>query len=341
MKRLIIFLTVVLLTSLQGCEPADHNTQFKEVLVQGRTMGTTYTVKVFVNAQQHNQQGLFNDIETLLKAVNQSMSTYIPDSEINQFNRTSANQPFLMSEDFRRVTLESIRLGKTTQTLDVTMGPLIDLWGFGPDNRPETIPSEETISLIKQRIGVDKLIVEDHYLSKTVDGLEISYSATAKGFGIDKIAEYLNANSINNYMVEIGGEIRTSGSKPDNKPWVLAIEQPSDNTNERKIHRVIHVNDMAMATSGDYRIFYEMNNVHYSHLIHPKTGKPIVQDLVSVTVLHPSAMTADGLATAITVMGTEQAKRFAEANQLAVYLIRKTENGFETYASKEFEPFLQ
>jgi thiamine biosynthesis lipoprotein len=345
MKRVVILLNVLLLTillsMLQGCEPASDNTQLQQVLVQGRTMGTTYTVKVFVPAQKKNQLTLFSDIETLLKAVNQSMSTYIPDSEINQFNRIPSEQPFLMSEDFRRVTLESIALGKMTETLDVTMGPLIDLWGFGPDNRPETIPSEETITVMKQRIGIDKLIVQDNYLSKTVEGLEISYSATAKGFGIDKIAEYLVKNSLTDFMVEIGGEIRTSGSKPGDQPWVLAIEQPSDVGSERKVHKAIFVNEMAMATSGDYRIFYEVEGIHYSHLIHPKTGKPILQDLVSVTVLHPSAMTADGLATAITVMGTEEAKRFAELNQLAVYLISKTENGLVTYASKEFEPFLQ
>ena len=340
MKRIFYPFILLLALLLIGCDQASEESKLREVLLQGKTMGTTFTVKVFVPEQQVSKLSLYSDVTDLLKDVNQSLSTYIPDSEINQFNRFPAAQAFTMSEDFRRVTVESIRLGLSTKTLDVTMGPLIDVWGFGPDNRPETVPSEETIREIQKRIGVDKLLVQGNDLSKSVDGLEVSYSATAKGYGIDKIAEYLDSLSLNNYMVEIGGEIRTSGYKPDNSPWVLAIEQPDAPPGERKIHKIIRVTDMSMATSGDYRIFYEIGGVHYSHLIHPLTGKPIEQDLVSVTVLHESAMTADGLATAINVMGTKEAIQYIESNNLAVYLISKTENGLETYASKAFQKYL-
>lgn len=340
MKRIYYFAFFLILLTLVGCDQATKETKMQEVLLQGKTMGTTFTIKVFVPEQRVQELSLFSDVTSLLKDVNQSMSTYIPDSEINQFNRLAAHQNFRISEDFRRVTAESIRLGLSTKTLDVTMGPLIDLWGFGPDNRPETIPSDEVIAEIKQHIGVDKLKLSEQGLMKTVEGLEISYSATAKGFGIDKVAEYLDSLSLTNYMVEIGGEIRTSGHKPNNVPWVLAIEQPDSEPDTREFHKLIRVNDIAMATSGDYRIFYDVDGVHYSHLIHPETGKPVRQDLVSVTVLHASAMTADGLATALTVMGTEQAKQYAEQHNLAVYLISKTPKGLETYASNAFKPYL-
>lgn len=340
MKRIYYFAFFLILLSLVGCDQATKETKMQEVLLQGKTMGTTFTIKVFVPEQRVQELSLFSDVTSLLKDVNQSMSTYIPDSEINQFNRLAAHQNFPISEDFRRVTAESIRLGLSTKTLDVTMGPLIDLWGFGPDNRPESIPSDEVIAEIKQHMGVDKLKLSEHGLTKTVEGLEISYSATAKGFGIDKVAEYLDSLSLTNYMVEIGGEIRTSGHKPNNVPWVLAIEQPDSEPGTREFHKLIRVNDIAMATSGDYRIFYDVDGVHYSHLIHPETGKPVRQDLVSVTVLHASAMTADGLATALTIMGTEQAKQYAEQHNLAVYLISKTPKGLETYASNAFKPYL-
>lgn len=340
MKRFFKLLTLLIFLTLLGCEKTSEQTDVQEVLLQGKTMGTTYTIKVFVPKQRVQELSLFSDVQKLLDDVNQSMSTYIPDSEINQFNRLAKDTVFPMSDDFRRVTAESIRLGQSTGTLDVTMGPLIDLWGFGTDNRPENIPSEETIVSIQQNIGVDKLKLDEYGLTKLIDGLEISYSSTAKGFGIDKVAEYLDSLSLTNYMVEIGGEIRTSGSKPGSKPWVLAIEQPDSTPTERKMHRAILVNDVAMATSGDYRIFYEIGGVHYSHLIHPKTGKPIVQDLISVTVLHPSAMTADGLATALNVMGTEAAKQYAKEHNIAVYLMSKTEAGIVTYASEAFKPYL-
>lgn len=340
MKRFLYSVLFLLMVFLVGCDQAPNKPKMQEVLLQGKTMGTTFTIKVFVPEEKVTELSLFSDVSKILKDVNQSMSTYIPDSEINQFNRMPAGKNFIISEDFRRVTAESIRLGLSTGTLDVTMGPLIDLWGFGPDNRPETIPADDLIAEIKQYIGVDKLKLSTEGLMKTVDGLEISYSATAKGFGIDKVAEYLDALSLTNYMVEIGGEIRTSGNKPDHSPWVLAIEQPDAAPGTREFHKLIRVNDIAMATSGDYRIFYDVDGVHYSHLIHPETGKPVRQDLVSVTVLHSSAMTADGLATALTVMGTEKAKRYAEQHNLPVYLISKTAEGLVTYASTAFQPYL-
>jgi len=340
MKRFLYSVLFLLMAFLVGCDQAPSKPKMQEVLLQGKTMGTTFTIKVFVPEEKVTELSLFSDVTEILKDVNQSMSTYIPDSEINQFNRLPAGQNFTISEDFRRVTAESIRLGQSTGTLDVTMGPLIDLWGFGPDNRPETIPSDDLIAEIKQLIGVDKLSLTSEGLMKKVDGLEISYSATAKGFGIDKVAEYLDSLSLTNYMVEIGGEIRTSGHKPNHSPWVLAIEQPDADPGTREFHKLIRVNDIAMATSGDYRIFYDVDGVHYSHLIHPQTGKPVRQDLVSVTVLHSSAMTADGLATALTVMGTEQAMQYAEQHNLAVYLISKSPEGLVTQSSSAFEPYL-
>lgn len=328
----------ILLAFLAACSPKKEANE--EVLLQGKTMGTTFSIKIYAEKEQLQQLNLLESVNALLVDVNQSMSTYIADSEINQFNRLPANTEVAMSEDFRRVTAESIRLGKSTGTLDVTMGPLIDLWGFGPDKRPTKLPSDELINSIQSQIGVGKLSLTEQGLSKSVDKLALSYSAIAKGFGIDKVAEFLESKGLTSYMVEIGGEIRVGKAKPNGEPWRLAIEQPDAPLGERKVHKILSLTEQSMATSGDYRIFFEMDGVHYSHLINPETGKPILRDLVSVTVIHPSAMTADGLATALTVMGTERALAYAEQHNLPVYLISKTETGLVSRYSNAFTPYL-
>jgi thiamine biosynthesis lipoprotein len=214
------------------------------------------------------------------------------------------------------------------------------LWGFGPDKKPTKRPSDEALAAMVAKIGVDKLELTDAGLMKTIDGLELSFSATAKGYGIDKVAQVIESHGFTNYMVEIGGELRVSGIKPNNITWKIAIEQPDAEPGVRKVHKVIEPGTNGIATSGDYRIFYEMDGVTYSHLIDPVTGMPSRHDLVSVTVLHPSAMTADGLATAITVMGMEKAQKYAEEHDLPVYLIGKSDNGLVTYSSPAFKPYL-
>ncbi len=339
-NAILSFVLLTCVMMLSGCDNAPSAAQEQELLLHGKTMGTTYNIKLYAPADKLASLTLHDDIETALKAVNQSMSTYIPDSEINQFNRLGANEVMPISADFRTVVAESIRLGFATKTLDVTMGPLIDLWGFGPDKRPTQRPSQQDLDSMIANIGVDKLSLNEQGLSKSVDGLELSFSATAKGFGIDKVAELLEQQGVANYMVEIGGEMRIAGHKPNDKAWVIAIEQPDAPMGERRIHRKLEPGSMGVATSGDYRIFYEMDGEIYTHLIDPQTGMPIKHDLVSVTVLHPSAMTADGLATALTVMGTERAKAYAEANNLPVYLISKTADGLKTYSSPAFAPYL-
>ncbi|CCQ09418.1 Thiamin biosynthesis lipoprotein ApbE [Pseudoalteromonas luteoviolacea B = ATCC 29581] len=333
---LSVFFTLVLF-GLAGCQPSPSNTMLE---MHGKTMGTTYNIKLFLGETAITQGDLQAKVDAALIAVNQSMSTYIPDSEINQFNALAANIQMPISQDFRIVVEESIRIGQSAKTLDVTMGPLIDLWGFGPDKRPAHRPSDEQLSQMIAKIGVDKLTLTTDGLSKSVDGLRLSFSAIAKGYGIDRVAQLIEQHGITNYMVEIGGELRVSGRKADNEPWRIAIEQPDAPAGQRQVHRVLEPGNNGIATSGDYRIFYEMDGEIYTHLIDPQTGMPIKHDLVSVTVLHPSAMTADGLATALTVMGMERAKEYAEINQLPVYLMSKTPSGIETWSSSAFKPYL-
>ncbi|KGJ98895.1 FAD:protein FMN transferase [Pseudoalteromonas sp. ND6B] len=329
---LFLIISTLLIT---GCGNSQHN---EEAYLEGKTMGTTYHIKFY--ADQVDPQAVQAEIDAVLVDINQSMSTYIEESEINTFNRLDANQVMPISDDFRAVIAESIRIGDSTKTLDVTMGPLIDLWGFGPDKKPTKRPTDEALANMVSNIGIDKLVLNEQGLAKTVADLELSFSATAKGYGIDKVAELLQSKGITDYMVEIGGELRIAGTKPDNQAWRIAIEQPDANPGERKVHRVLTPGNNGIATSGDYRIFYTMDGETYTHLIDPMTGMPIKHDLVSVTVLHPSAMTADGLATALTVMGMEKAQRYAQQHDLPVYLIAKSAQGLVTYSSPAFKPYL-
>lgn len=339
MNRMSIVLTVSLGLFLVGCDNASHE-PVKPLTLHGQTMGTTYNVKVFTQGKQVEGVELQQKIDDTLIAVNASMSPWVENSEINRFNGLKANEVMEISDDFRVVIAESIRLGRSTKTLDVTMGPLIDLWGFGPDKRPTKRPGKAQLDDMRAHIGVDKLVLNEQGLAKTQNGLELSFSATAKGYGIDKVALLLEQQGFRNYMVEIGGELRVAGTKANNKPWVIAIEQPDAPMGQRQMHKAIEPGNNGIATSGDYRIFYEMDGETFTHLIDPMTGMPVKHELVSVTVLHPSAMTADGLATALTVMGTERAKAYAQQHDLAVYLISKSDDGLVTYASERFKPYL-
>jgi len=334
-KGVVALFLIISTLLITGCGNSQHN---EEAYLEGKTMGTTYHIKFY--AEQVDPQAIQAEIDAVLVDINQSMSTYIEDSEINTFNRLDANEVMPISDDFRAVISESMRIGNSTKTLDVTMGPLIDLWGFGPDKKPTKRPTDEALANMVSNIGIDKLVLNEQGLAKTVADLELSFSATAKGYGIDKVAELLQSKGITDYMVEIGGELRIAGTKPDNQAWRIAIEQPDANPGERKVHRVLTPGNNGIATSGDYRIFYTMDGETYTHLIDPMSGMPIKHDLVSVTVLHPSAMTADGLATALTVMGMEKAQRYAQQHDLPVYLIAKSAQGLVTYSSPAFKPYL-
>jgi thiamine biosynthesis lipoprotein len=268
------------------------------------------------------------------------MSTYIADSELSKFNRSTSLEPVKVSTGLARVVKEAMRLGELSNgALDVTVGPLVNLWGFGPEYRPETVPSDELLSTTKASIGLDKLTFENGLLAKKIPGLYVDLSTIAKGYGVDLIAEFIETHGINNYLVEIGGEMRLKGFKHTGELWHVAIEKPL--STERAVHQIIVPKDNAVATSGDYRIYFEADGQRFSHIIDPKTGKPINHKLVSVTVIHPSSMTAEGLSTAMMVMGEEKALAFAEKNDLAVYIIVKTEHGFVEQSTVKFMQYLK
>lgn len=323
-------LAVVVTLCVCGCS----SPQPELVHLQGQTMGTTYNIK-FPAMSGINSQLVKEKVDARLIAVNKLMSTYDPTSELSRFNQSRFDSAFTVSSETLKVIKEAVRLNALSEGyLDVSVGPLVNLWGFGPTLRPEFVPTQAEIDAIRPYVGLDKLIVEYDALRKLHPQLYIDLSTIAKGYGVDVVADLIEANGINNYLVEIGGEMRVKGEKAEGAPWIIAIEKPL--SNERAIQKLIAIGNNAIATSGDYRLYFEQDGVRYSHLINPKTGHPIAHNTVAVSVIHPSSMTADGLATAFNVMDYQRAVRIAEENNLAVLIITKEGDAFHEYSSPAF-----
>ncbi|WP_425557060.1 FAD:protein FMN transferase [Ferrimonas gelatinilytica] len=324
------------LVVLSGCAP-----QPKVQSISGRTMGTSYHISWVSAAQPEQPQLLQAAVDTRLEQINASMSNWRPDSLISQFNGHRFDTPMQLDDDFIAVLRESQRLYRLTDgALDITVSPLVDLWGFGPEGRITHAPTAESIAEARAHTGMHHLHLDGNLVHKSLPTLTLNLSAVAKGYGVDAVADLLEARGIDSYLVEIGGELRLRGRKPDGRRWRIAIEQPDDEG--RSVAQIIEPGNMAVATSGDYRNFFEEEGERFSHLIDPRTGAPITNRLASVTVLAPSSMTADGLATAFSVMGSEASLALAEQESLPVMLIEKgLEGEFAVRYSSAFTPYLQ
>ena len=321
---------VLVIIALYGCSNKP------EVLtISGTKMGTSYHITVI--ADQLPPDDLEQQIEQLLAKVDNSMSTYKKDSEISQFNRLPVGQTMAISQDFAEVVKISRQIWQLSNgAFDPTIGPLVDLWGFGPDERHESIPSSKTIELTKAQIGFDSVVLDEYKLSKT-KAVSIDLSAVAKGYAVDRVADLLEMLALPDYLVEIGGEIRVSGFNADGVAWRIAMEQPQLFA---EVDRVINITDIAVATSGDYRNYFEKDGVRYSHTIDPVTGRPIVHNLASVTVLTQSCAEADAWATAFSVLGVEQSLKLARQLDIAAYMLVRQNEQFVPRTSEAFNLFL-
>ncbi|MBD1226074.1 FAD:protein FMN transferase [Xenorhabdus griffiniae] len=315
----------------------------KQQNLNGQTMGTYYSVKYVADSSTPAPENLQKEIDRLLEEVNDQMSTYRPNSELSRFNQSrEVNKPFPVSAATAKVVKEAIRINKLTEgALDVTVGPLVNLWGFGPEGRITKAPTDEELAMRRTWTGIDNLSVEGNNLVKSIPELYVDLSSIAKGYGVDVVAEYLESQNIKNYMVDIGGEVRTSGSNGKGNPWRIAIEKPSDSGMAQSAQEIIEPGNMSVATSGDYRNYFEQNGVRYSHTINPKTGKPITHNLVSITVIAPTCMSADGFSTGLDVLGPEKGMEVAEKLNIPVFMIVKTKDGFEERYNTAFKAYLQ
>lgn len=288
--------------------------------LSGSTMGTTWSVQ-FIASPDSETAELRQDIEAALETVNAQMSTYREDSDLSRFNRSDAGDRVELPADFARVLETALELAEQTGgAYDPTVGPLVNLWGFGPDGPRSEPPPESDIEAARGRVGWQKLDYEPDSGGLTQPGgVYLDFSSIAKGYGSDLMAEVLERRGIGDYLVQIGGDMRIRGHRADGERWRIAVERPAEG--ERSIHSVIQPGDQAMATSGSYRNFFRDREKTFSHTIDPRTGYPIPEDLVSVTVLADSAKQADALATAINVLGPDDGYAFARQRELAVLLL--------------------
>lgn len=329
MKSGLLLLTISMGLLLTACQPAEP------ILLSGNTMGTTYSVKIIdpVDGDQLAQQ-----IETRLLEINDLMSTYLPNSEISRINRLVVGDSLPISkENMAMLALSQMLYEQSGGKFDVTIGPLVALWGFGPDPIQTAVPPEDEIAAALALLGIHALEVNDAVLTKSKPVM-IDFSAIAKGYGVDELARLVEEAGAANYLVEIGGELRAKGVNQSGLVWRIGIEKPD--VRERVPFTSVPLNNLAMATSGDYRNYFEVDGVRYSHTIDPTTGYPIRHNVVSVTVLAETTTLADGYATAIDVMGAEAGLELANRHNLSVFVILRSGSDFTTRTSNAFDEYM-
>ncbi|MCH8542749.1 MAG: FAD:protein FMN transferase [Alcanivorax sp.] len=312
--------------------------------LSGPTMGTVWQVQVAGVPSGTSLEQLQSDIEALLDMVNRQMSTYIDDSDLSRFNQAEAGTWQRIPPDFAKVMSSSLHLAEISDgAFDPTIGPLVNLWGFGPEGRRHRAPDAEAIAEARRRVGWQRLETRDDGREIRQPGeLYLDLSAIAKGYAVDRLGEYLDARGVEAWLVDIGGDMRARGVKPDGSRWRIAVERPS--AGARQIHSVVEPGDKAMATSGDYRNYFRDGGRQFSHTIDPRTAEPVSHELASVTVIHDNCMEADGYATLLTVLGPEEGLAFATAHDLAVLLIARDPSqegeAFSEYMTDAFRRYL-
>lgn len=311
--------------------------------IGGSTMGTVYTVKFAKLPPALGRADLQALVEAELATVNAVMSTYDPDAEISRFNRHQERDWFAVSPELAKVVAQSAAIHDSSgAAFDVTVGPLVETWGFGATGPRDRPPTQSEISAALARLGMDALQVrvDPPAMRKKRGDVEIDLSAIAKGYAVDRVARTLEAAGVTNYLVEIGGELRTAGRRNDGGMWRVGIEQPATGT--RSVQRAVPMAiDGAIATSGDYRNFFEIDGRRYAHLLDPRTGRPVEHRLASVTVIAADCATADGWATALSVLGADQGYDLAAKEGLAALFIERRGEAFVERATPAFDHWLE
>ncbi len=298
----------------------------KHPILVGGTMGTSYsvTLKGYVPRAAINK--LSRQIEAELEEINQQMSTWDEKSEISRFNQSDESGPFQISEAFAAVIVRALELSESTGgAFDPTLNPLLNLWGFGSEGGEREVPSEADIAAAMTKTGADKTWLDKtSSLWKASPEVQLALGAIAKGYGVDAIGHLLDRDGQENWFAEIGGEVVVSGLNPEGKPWRIGIQYPSSNPMDDKLQGIVNLTEGAVATSGDYRNYIQQDGALYSHILDPRSGRAVLSDTASVTVVAPNCMDADGMATALFVMGAEEGLAWVEDQPEveAMFLVR-------------------
>ena len=329
------FLLLLAVLSLSACNPNTSDRQLTEF--SGLTMGTSWSVKV-VDLPGTIQQSTINEsINKTLVTISRSMSTYDADSELSRFNASPDTDWVTASDALVEVLGAANEVSRLTGgAFDVTVGPVVNMWGFGPSGIRSEAPLESEIESVRALTGYSNMEVRrtPAAIRKLLPGLYVDLSSIAKGYAVDRIADFLEQQGIKDYLVEIGGELRAKGHNERATSWRVGIERPS--ATERAVYQAIEIDGAGLATSGDYRNYFEQDGQRYSHIINPVSARPVTHRLASVTVVTASAMRADALATALMVLGPEDGYALAEREGIAAFFIVKADKGFTDKASSAF-----
>jgi FAD:protein FMN transferase len=336
---IVLLLMVAIVYLYRQNQKLDFQVSTQEVtsklVLSGNTMGTTYRI-VYLDAQNRNFQG---SVDSLLLVFNQSLSTYIQNSELSRFNQGDS---LIFESPFMFPVLESSKeiFELTNGAFDPTVGPLVNLWGFGPEG-PQ-LKDSVNINILLNLVDFNAIAFDNVQVKKLKPKMYLDFSAIAKGYGVDIVAEFLEAKGIDNMLVEIGGELVAKGTNENGELWKVGVSKPEELTKPDELYSIIALGNKAMATSGNYRNYYEAGGMRISHTIDPATGRPVKHGLLSATVVAENCMKADALATALMVMGTEKAIELQSKNpDFQIFLIYNDENGqMKSFASEGIIPFL-
>ncbi len=331
----IAFFNTVILFCLYS---TNHASQIgKQYTISGKTMGTYYTIKLISN-KAVSVSSLKQKVDMRLKEVNKKLSMYDTESELSEFNQIEVGTPFNISSDFFTIILSAEKLYHLTQgSWDGTVKPLVDLWGFGIKKRKNIIPDSQQINTALLNTGFNHIQIKQPRVILKLKAITLDLGSIAKGYGVDTIADLLSTSRIKHFLVEIGGELRASGKNKKGKNWSVGISKPDKFFANQDLYKIIQLKNSAIATSGNYRNFFELNGKTYSHIIHPKTGFPVDNNIVSASVVSKACTFADGLATALMVMDIQ--KGLSLVNQIEgteCLIIQKNGEKFTGHYSKNF-----
>lgn len=333
--RIPALLVIATVIALNGCSRGDWH-------LTGATMGTTYSVKIVAPEAGTASDALHEQIEAELTRINALMSTYVADSQLSRFNRSESVDWFEVDASVVDVVDAAQRTSALSDgAFDATVGPVVELWGFGAAGSRESAPTPAEIDAALAKVGFEAVSTrrEPPALRKLLPAVAIDLSALAKGYAVDRIDWILDSSGFTRYMIEVGGEVKTRGLNARDEPWQIAVERPVATT--RDVYAVIGLSGEAIATSGDYRNFFEVDGRRYSHTMNPRTGRPVEHDLASVTVVDSSAMEADAMATALLVMGPEKGMRLANERRIAALFLIRAGDDFIARHSQAFEPYIE
>lgn len=314
----------------------------KQAAISGRTMGTVYHITVVTGIWMDTGR-LKKAVEKRLAAINNSMSTYMPTSEISRFNalQESGNGIDASSDFLSVINTARIIYDLTDGAWDGTVWPLVKLWGFNRTEVQQSVPDANQIDAALACVGFDGITVVDGRVIKQDPCILLDLASIAKGYGVDQVAGLLKQKGVNDFIVEIGGEVYAAGVKKNGKKWRVGLNVPEDSARLNAVRKAVAVSDMAVATSGDYRNYFMVDGKKYSHVLDPVTGYPVDNNVVSVTVIADSCVMADGLATALMVMGPTRGVSLADSLEKTECLItvRPAGGEFVDYASKGFDTY--